>query len=172
MKDVPTSRRGPAALAALVAALLLALAAEAFYLLDDDQATPSAARPVVVDRLGYQPAVDAAAEAVTRAGSYSFESYADDVDAATALMTDTFAEMYRDTAQQITDDVTGGKLVVEVAVVDQGIVQATAQQATVLVFFDQRVTKAGAQTSYSPLRALVTMQRVGDAWLASDLQTR
>jgi Mce-associated membrane protein len=181
--DAPAGKPGLAALfespratRVLVAVVaVLALAAGGLFvwdaLRDDDRAKPSA-QPVVIGGDDATDAVAAAAEAAETLVATSYGDYDQQVDEATALMTDAFAEEYRQTAEDIKPDFVAAKTDIQARVVAQGIVHATRTEVQALVFLNQYVSKDGGDTTYTPYRALVTVVHTDRGWLVSALDTK
>ncbi|MBI2244859.1 MAG: hypothetical protein HYU55_13315, partial [Nocardioides sp.] len=94
-------RRTTIALLLAVLVLLLGAVSEVIFLTRDATPTVSAARPVVTGELTHRAAVEAAARSTEQILSTSYENYDEQVDQATAKMTDTFAEQYRQTSAGI-----------------------------------------------------------------------
>ena len=115
----------------------------------------------------------AAAKAAETIVATSYEDYDEQVDEATALMTDTFAE-------GVPPDRRGhqgrtswtSKTEIEVRIVAQGVVRATRTEVQALLFLNQYVSKDGGDTTYTPYRALVTVVHTDRGWLVSDLDTK
>ncbi|WP_296601468.1 hypothetical protein [Nocardioides sp.] len=161
----------------LVAVVVLALVAagEVFYLVRDHTPTVSAARPVVTGELTHRAAVEAAARSTEEILSTSYENYDDQVEQATAKMTDAFAEQYRDTSEGIRDRFVASKTTLQVKAVGQGVVQATPAQVKALLFLDQYVEKTEngqPRTDYRQYRALVTVVHTDQGWLVSNIETQ
>ena len=116
-------------------------------------------------------AVAAAAQAAYTIVATSYEDYDAQVDEAAALMTTTFAEEYRQTAEDVRDDLVKSKTEVQVSVVAQGAVSANDTEVRALVFLNQFVTKNGKDPVFTPYRALVTVVNSDDGWLVADLET-
>jgi Mce-associated membrane protein len=167
------SRRATAILTILVAVLVLA--AGGMFAWDaargDDPAKPSR-QPVVIGSDDATAAVDAAAKAAVTVVATSYQDYDQQVDEATALMTDAFAKQYRQTAEDIKPDFVAAKTEIEARVVAQGIVHATPTEVQALVFLNQYVSKDGGDTTYTPYRALVTVVHTDRGWLVSNIDTK
>lgn len=175
--DPPTEARGRGVTIGLVAAIVvLALVAtlEGLYLWGPWKDAPvvSADRPVVTGQVSHRTAVDTAAKAAVLIVGRSFETYDEQVDAATETMTTVFAEEYRTTTSEIKDDFVAAQTKVTVEVTAQAVMRASPEQVTALLFLNQFVEKAGETSAYTPYRAMVTMVRTESGWLVSDLETR
>ena len=171
----PPSRTRTIALVAAIVVLLGIGAAEIWYLTDDATATVSADRPVVTGELTHRAAVDAAAKSTVEILSTSYDDYDDQVDEATAKMTDSFAEEYRATAEGIRDRFIDQKTKLQFEAVGQSVVQASPEQVQALLFLNQYVEKVvdgEPQTDYAQYRALVTVVHTDHGWLVSDIQTQ
>lgn len=172
-------RRGRRTTVALVVALVLLIGIGAFeilYLTGDDDAAPSADRPVVTGDLSHRAAVEAAATSTEEILSTSYKSYDEQVEQATAKMTDTFAEEYRQTSDDIKDQFVASETELQVQAVAQGVVRASSGEVQALLFLNQYVQKQDRQgrpaTDYAQYRALVTVVHTDQGWLVSDIQTR
>ncbi len=131
-------------------------------------------RPVLPTELVVQEGVEAAAKAAEKIVNRTFQGYDQEVDEATALMTDEFAAEYRQTTDDVRDEFIRRKTTVQVRVVGQGVVRANDTELQALVFLNQYVIRAkgeDAKTSYTPYRALLTMVNTEAGWLVDDLQT-
>lgn len=168
-------RRRTIGLVAAIVVLLLVAAAEIFYLTRDDSETISAARPVVTGELTHRAAVEAAAQSTVEILSTSYEDYDEQVDEATAKMTDDFAEEYRATADGIRDRFVDQQTKLQFEAVGQSVVQASPEQVQALVFLNQYVEKVvdgEPRTDYAQYRALVTVVHTDHGWLVSDIETK
>ncbi|MEJ7831712.1 MAG: hypothetical protein WKF79_02265 [Nocardioides sp.] len=181
--DPPAEARGVGVTIGLVAAivvLVLVATLESLYLwgpwqlwgpLKDDPVV-SVDRPVVIGQVSHRTAVDTAAKAAVLIVSRSFETYDEQVAAATETMTSAFAEEYRTTTSQIKDRFVDARTNVTVEVTAQAVMRASDEQVTALLFLNQYVEKAGETSAYTPYRARVTMVRTESGWLVSDLETQ
>jgi Mce-associated membrane protein len=168
-------RRTTVALVAAVVVLLLVAAAEVVYLTRDATPTLSAGRPVVTGQLTHRAAVEAAARSTEEILSTGYEDYDEQVDQATAKMTDAFAEQYRQTSAGIRDSFLAAKTKLQVQAVAQGVVQASPAQVQALLFLDQYVEKTEKgqpRTDYRQYRALVTVVHTDQGWLVSNIETQ
>ena len=132
-------------------------------------------RPVLPTELAWQEGVEAAAKAAEKIVTRSYQNYDKEVDEATALMTDEFAEEYRTTTDDVREEFVGQQTTVEVRVVGQGAVRANDTQLQALVFLNHYVIHEkgkDAGTTYTPYRALLTMVNTEDGWLVDDLETK
>lgn len=171
-EPVHPGRRRTLALVAAAVALVLVAAAEGFYLWADDDAVPSADRPVVTGEIAHRGAVEAAAQAADEIVSTSWKDYDAQVDQAVSTMTDEFAEKYRQTAEDIQARIVSSKTEVQVEVAATGVVRASSEQVQALLFLNQYVTKDGQDTAFTPYRALVTVVHTDGGWLVSDIETK
>lgn len=165
---------GRATIALVVALVLLvgALAAEGWYLKLREDPIVSASRPVVTGEIAHRAAVEAASQSVTDILTYGYQDFDAQIDEATAQMTDSFAQQFRDTAEDIKGDFVADRTEQEVKIVAASVVQASAQQVRALLFLDQYVAKAGKGTAVTPYRALVTVVHTDSGWLVSDIETQ
>jgi Mce-associated membrane protein len=131
-------------------------------------------RPVQPTELVVQAGVEAAAKAAQKIVSRTFENYDAEVDAASALLTGSFATEYRQTTDDVREEFIARKTTVQARVVGQGVVRANDTELQALLFIDQYViTSTGKEpkTSRTPYRALLTMVNTDDGWLVEDMQT-
>jgi Mce-associated membrane protein len=172
----------------MAAAFALLLVVEAVWYVvreaTDDDPAPSRApagsievpadRPVLPTELAVQEGVEAAAKAAETIINRTFEDYDKEVDKATGLMTDDFAEEYVRTTDDVREQFIARKTTVQARVVGQGVVRANDSELQALLFIDQFVIrKEGKETktSRTPYRALVTLVNTADGWLVDDVQT-
>ncbi len=168
-------RRTTIALLLAVLVLLLVAVGEVIFLTRDATPTVSAARPVVTGDLTHRAAVEAAARSTEEILSTSYENYDEQVDQATAKMTDAFAAQYRETSAGIRDRFVAHKTRLQVKAIAQGVVQASPAQVQALLFLDQYVEKTEngqPRTDYRQYRALVTVVHTDQGWLVSDVETQ
>ncbi len=172
--DQQASQRSTPILVAAIVVLVLILSGEAFYLFGPPSEDPivSTTRPVVASEVDRSTAVETAAASIEKIVARSYETYDEQVEAAAATMTDTFAEEYRATTAEIKDSFVEAKTEVTVTVVAQSVMSASSEQARVLLFLNQFVTKDGGEALYSPYRAVATMVKTEQGWLVSKLETR
>ena len=139
---------------------------------------------VVVLLLREQDAIDAQharAEAMAAAVgaasdvlSYDYRTLDRDVARAQGDATGLFARQYRQTAESLKQQAAKNRAIVEATPSMPGVVSATADEVVVLVFVDQASVRqiAGAKTPTTRIdqsRVRMTMTRVGDKWLVSQL---
>jgi Mce-associated membrane protein len=168
-------RRTTVALVVAVVLLLGIGVAEVVYLTRDDTGTVSSSRPVVVGDATRAEAVHTAAQSTEEILSTSYEDYDEQVEQATAKMTDTFAEEYRTTSDGIRDRFLDQRTKLSVKAVGQSVVQASPEQVQALLFLDQYVEKqenGKPATDFAQYRALVTMVHTDQGWLVSDIETK
>lgn len=159
----------------LVAALVLlsgAAMAEGWYLWLRDDPVVSAQRPVVTGEIAHRAAVEAASQSTTDILTYGYQDFDAQIDEATSKMTDSFAQQFRETAEDVKGDFVAAKTEQEVKVVAASVVQASSQQVRALLFLDQYVAKRGKGTAVTPYRALVTVVHTDSGWLVSNIETR
>ena len=177
------SRRTTTVLA--VAALVLALVAGGLGIWlwqHDEEPLPArptdgaiavpAGRPVLLSAADAQVAVAAAAEAASTIVATSYKDYDEQVEEAVALMTEAFAEEYRQTAEDVKQRILDTKTEVQVTIVAQGVVRANTSEVQALLFLNQYSSKNEGETTYTPYRALVTVVHTESGWLVSDLDTQ
>lgn len=137
-------------------------------------AVPSG-RPVVLGQLAVQDGVDAAAHAATTMFARDWEVYDHGVAEATKLMTEDFAEEYRQTTDDVKQEFVAKRTKVQVQVVAQGVVRANESELEALVFMNQYIFRGrgeDATTAITPYRALLTMVHTDQGWLVDDVQTK
>lgn len=114
--------------------------------------------------------LEVADEAATRIYSYSWKTLGDDKAAARALLTGGMLDQYDRTMAGVATSSRGTHRTVSAEVVGTALVHATTSYARVLVFVNQTTDgKDLASPEVDLDRVLVTMRRVGDAWLVSEL---
>ena len=106
--------------------------------------------------------------------SYDYRTLDADVARAQADATGVFAAQYRDTAAALKQQAAQTRAIVQATPSRPGVVSATADEVVVLVFVDQASVRqvAGAKTPTTRIdqsRVRMTMTRVGDRWLVSQL---
>jgi Mce-associated membrane protein len=132
-------------------------------------------RPVVLSQLAVQEGVDAAAHAAETMFARDYEGYDEGVEQATTLMTDDFAEEYRETTDDVKDEFIAKKTAVEVRVVAQSVVRANAAELEALIFLNQYVFRGkgeDATTAVTPYRALLTMVHTDRGWFVDGVETK
>lgn len=165
-------RRVGVVLAVLVVAAAVALA---WLVREGSPATTSvtsadAADATVASRGVKQEVREVAAEAATRAYSYSWDTLAEDKAQARALMTTAMQMRYDRTMAGTGTTGRRDRTVVSAEVVDTALVIATADAARVLVFVNQRTTGRGLEEPLLDLdRVLVSLQDVDGEWKVSEL---
>ena len=169
----PPARRTTVALVLAIVVLVAAALLEAAYLwgpLGDDPKV-SAARPVVISEAAQRSVVDTAAQAAVTFSGRSYETYDEQVDAATATMTDAFAEEFRQTTDQVRDDWIEQQTIVVAELEAQAVITASDKQVEALVFLTQFIERKGAQTAVTPYRLKITMVETEQGWLVSDVES-
>lgn len=177
------SRRTTTVLMAVTVVLALLASGLGIWLWQHDedpvQARPTdgaiavpAGRPVLLSAADAQVAVAAAAEAASTIVATSYKDYDEQVEEAAALMTEAFAEEYRQTAEDVKQKILDTRTEVQVTIVAQGVVRANASEVQALLFLNQYSSKNEGKTTYTPYRALVTVVHTESGWLVSDLDTQ
>jgi Mce-associated membrane protein len=167
-----TADRVTGALSTVLLVLGAVVAGEAWYLWGVSPPAASAERPVVTGDIAAQAAVEAAAQDTARIFTNSWRNYDGHVAQAAALMTEPFAAQYRRSAAPVRRSVLASRTRTTTRVAAAGLVRATADQVTALVFLDQFTTTHGGPPSYAGRRALVTMVRTDAGWLVGNVQTQ
>lgn len=178
------SRRTTAVLVVVAAVLAMVAAGLGIWLWQHDEdpapvskptegeiAVPEG-RPVLLSAADAQEAVAAGAEAASTIVATSYQDYDEQVEEAAALMTDEFAEEYRQTAEDVKQKILDSKTEVQVTIVAQGVVRANTSEVQGLLFLNQYSSKDGGETTYTPYRALVTVVHTDSGWLVSGLDTQ
>ena len=114
--------------------------------------------------------LDVAADATTRAYSYSWETLGDDRAAARELMTRDMQRRYDRTMAGVSTSSRRQHTVVRAEIVDTALVTASTSYARVLVFVNQ--STAGDDLDEPTLdldRVLVTLRHVDGDWLVDEL---
>lgn len=166
------SRRTTVALVAALVLLSGAAMAEGWYLWLREDPVVSAQRPVVTGEIAHRAAVEAASQSTTDILTYGYQDFDAQIDEATSKMTDSFAQQFRETAEDVKGDFVAARTEQEVKVVAASVVQASSQQVRALLFLDQYVAKPGKGTAVTPYRALVTVVHTDSGWLVSNIETR
>lgn len=166
------SRRTTVALVAALVLLSGAAMAEGWYLWLRDDPVVSAQRPVVTGEIAHRAAVEAASQGITEILSYNSENFDAEIEKATTMMTDEFAQQFRETASAIRSGFVKGHTEQEVKVVASSVVRGSSEKVEALLFLDQYVAKPGKGTSVTPFRALVTVEHTDSGWLVSNIETR
>jgi Mce-associated membrane protein len=138
---------------------------------DDDGEKPSK-QPVVIGSDDATAGVDAAAKAAETILTRSYQDYDQQLDDATALMTDSFAKEFRKTATDVEEEFVADKTEQQARVIAQGVVHATRTEVQALVFLNLYVSKDAGDTTYTPYRVLVTVLHTDRGWLVSALDTK
>lgn len=166
-------RRTALALAVLV---LLAAAAVVWLVRDADLAagpevsSAESAAATVASASVKEAVRAAAAEASTRAYSYAWDTLAEDRSEARGLMTPAMQRRYDRTMAGVATSSTRHRTVVSAEVVETGLVSATASDARVLVFVNQRTSADNLPEPRLDLdRVLVTLERVDGEWKLAEL---
>ena len=166
----PSRRR--TVLLALVAVLAALLAGEVWLLRDGGAARPTADRPVATAPVETAAAVRSAATSTHAILSYGFSDLEAQLDDAARRMTPGFAAGFRSRVEAGEEDLLAGRATQEARIVDAGVVRASADEVTALVFVDRLVASAGSGTTTRSERLLVTVVRRDGVWLVSDIRTR
>jgi Mce-associated membrane protein len=156
-----------------VIALLAAVAGgEAWYLwLKDDDAVVSARRPVVVSPLTASSVVDTAAKVATEFVSASYEDYDEHIDDVAKMLTDEFAEKYRETKEDIRKEFVASKTKVSARIDEQGVVTASPEQVVALLYLTSTTERPDEPLDIVQFRVQVTMVHTSSGWLVSNLKT-
>lgn len=132
-------------------------------------------RPVIASELAVQEGLDAAADAAQMIVSRSTAEYDGEVEAATELMTSSYAEEFRKTATDVKAEFVRQNTIVQADVVGQGVVRANDTELQALIFLNQYVQRGEGEdtrTVITQYRALLTMVHTENGWLVDELQTK
>lgn len=168
----------PRTTVALVVALVLmsgVLAAEAWYVWFRDPPVVSVQRPVVTGEIAHRAAVESASQSVAEILSYGYQDFDAQIEDATTMMDDAFAQEFRETAADLRDEFVAQRTDQDVRVVGASVVQASSEEVRALLFIDQYVVRGADSsegTSVTPYRALVTMVHTDHGWLVSGIDTQ
>jgi Mce-associated membrane protein len=126
------------------------------------------------DERARSAAAVAAKQAVETVLSYDYRTIDDDIANARADATGEFAEQYAASAEQLADQAGQTRAIVQATASQPAVVAAEGDQVVVLLFVDQASVKqlddaASPATRIDQSRVRVTMSRVGDRWLISQL---
>lgn len=161
----------------VLAALVVLAAGALFWVVRDsrdvtgaDVSSADSVDAVVASSVVKETTRQAAAEGARAAYSYSWRSLPDDRAAARRLMTPTMRERYDRSMAGVATSSRRDRTVVEAEVVDTALVTASAADARVLVFVNQRTSGRDLERPTLDLdRVLVTLQRLGGEWRVSEL---
>lgn len=159
----PNLRLRTVIVAVLVVALLAAAAADVVLTLRvRERDRVSAAE---------QAAMSQAATRLPTLLSYSSKTLDHDLDAAVASTTGSFRDDYRTVLeQQVRPNAQGARLTTVASVDGLAVVSGDADRVVVLAFLTQTTTEGSRDPQSSATRVEATLDRVGDAWLVSDLK--
>ena len=167
-----TAQRAAGVLAVLVIA---AAAVLAWLVLPSDGSaggttTAESSDAVVASARTKDDVLDAAAEATTRAYSYSWETLGEDREAARELMTREMQRRYDRTMAGVGTSSRTNHTVVSAEVVESGLVTATSSRARVLLFVNQTTDGDDLDEPLLNLdRVLVTLVRDDGVWRLDEL---
>jgi Mce-associated membrane protein len=126
---------------------------------------------VVVSEAEHRSVVDTAAQAAVKLFGISYETYDQQVDEATAMMTTSFAEEYRQTTDEVRDEWIATETVVTAELEAQAVMTASEKQVEALIFFTQYIERKDQETEVSPYRLKVTMIETDQGWLVSAVES-
>lgn len=168
------ARRG-SLVTGLVAVVVLALvgvvAAEGWYLWLRPGATVSASHPVVTGAIASQAGVAAARQDAEAIFSSSWRGYDAHTAQVSTLMTPSFAARYQAQAGRLRATVLRDRIETRTQVRQAGVMTASADTVTALLFVDSYTTTHGKSGSLTTRRAMLTLVRSGSAWLVADVAT-
>jgi Mce-associated membrane protein len=159
--DPRRSRKALIALAVVVA--MLALAVAGLWWLDHRYNRSESARDA---------ALQAAREQVVPVLSYDFHSIDADLQRAGAALTGQFREEFLTVANQITAPAAREQqITTRATVIASSVVRADPEQVVVLLFVNQHTSSSQSEAvQLSAHRIQLTMSRVDDRWLISELE--
>jgi hypothetical protein len=118
-----------------------------------------------------QQAVHAASQAARDLSSYDYRTLESDFKTASSQTTGSLHSEYDALAQQIRATAIQQQAVSQTVVIKAGVEDATPTLAHVIVFANRNATTtANPNRLPEPLRIRMTMVKIGDRWLAKDLQ--
>jgi Mce-associated membrane protein len=161
----------------LAVAVLAAGAVLARMLLEDAGASGSgrtisaaASSSVVASEEARSAAVAAGTRAAEQVLGYSWRTLDEDAPAARELLTGEMVEQYDDTVARISHRARTQHTVVDAEVAASSAVSVTEDEATVLLFVDQRTTGRDLDRPRVELnRVALTLRRTDGEWLVSEL---
>ncbi|MGI8524522.1 MAG: hypothetical protein ACR2K3_14625 [Nocardioides sp.] len=159
-------------LAVVVLALVAVVAAEGWYLWLRPGPVVSSNRPVVTGAIASQAAVAAARQDAEAIFSTSWRDYDAHTAQVTTLMTPTFATRYRAQAAGLRSAVLQDRVITQTRVREAGVVTASPEAVTALLFVDSYTTRHGSSGGLATRRALLSLVRNGSGWLVADVTTR
>lgn len=134
-----------------------------------DDTTVSSRRPVLLSQAAERSAADTAAKAAVAFTSRSYKTYDDQVDAATTMMTTSFAAEFRQTTDDAKAKFVEAQAEVTAEVAAQGVMTASDKQVEVLIFLNQFTIKKDEKSIFTPFRLKVTLIDTEQGWLVSDV---
>lgn len=158
-------------LAVVVLTLVGVVAAEAWYLWLRPGPTVSASRPVVTGVIASQAAVAAARQDAEAIFSTSWRDYDAHTAQVASLMTPTFATRYQVESDGLRAGVLRDRVVTQTRVRAAGVITASSDTVTALLFVDSYTTRLGSAGAPTTRRALLTLVRHGSGWLVADVAT-
>ena len=131
-------------------------------------------RSVSAEESARDEALNAAGSSVEQILSYDYRTIEEDVDAAKELTTGALREQYDETAPSLLSQARQVRAIVQASVGSAGVVNVDGDRVVVLLFVDQATVKqvgdaAEPTTRIDQNRVRVTMSKVGDRWLVSEL---
>ena len=131
-------------------------------------------RTVSAEEDAREEALTAAGESVEQILSYDYRAIEEDIDAAKELTTGALREQYDKTAPSLLSQARQVRAIVQASVGSAGVMSVSDDRVVVLLFVDQATVKqVGAATEPTTRidqnRIRVTMSKVDDRWLVSEL---
>ena len=131
-------------------------------------------RRVSAEEDAREEALAAAGESVEQILSYDYRAIEEDIDAAKELTTGALRVQYDKTAPSLLSQARQVRAIVQASVGSAGVISVDDDRAVVLLFVDQATvkqvgTEAEPTTRIDQNRVRVTMSKVGDRWLVSEL---
>jgi Mce-associated membrane protein len=131
-------------------------------------------RSVSAEEDARSDALSAAGRSVEQILSYDYRSIEEDIDATKELTTGALREQYDTTAPSLLSQARQVRAIVQASVGSAGVMSVDDDRVVVLLFVDQATVKqvgaaAEPTTRIDQNRIRVTMSKVGDRWLVSEL---
>jgi Mce-associated membrane protein len=160
----------------LALAVLAAGAVLTRMLLADDEVgsgrtvTAAASSSVITSEADRADVLAAGTRAAEEVLGYSWRTLEADAPAARRLLTGEMLEQYDDTVARVAQRARADHTVVTAEVAASSAVSVAPDEATVLLFVDQRTTGRDLDRPRTELnRVVLTLRRTGGEWLASEL---
>lgn len=158
-------------LAVVVLTLVAVVAAETWYLWLRPAPEVSPGTPVVTGAIASQAAAAAARQDAEAIFSTSWRDYDAHTAQVTSLMTPAFATRFQAQSDALRAGVLRHRVVTRTRVREAGVMTASTDTVTALLFLDSDATRRGSSSTYTTRRAVLTLVRHGFGWLVADVVT-